>query len=201
MRIPRRQDAFLVGYSGNFCIKMGILCPSSTKNNKSTPMVSTVLFYLKKAAHHAGGTLCILSSILSAFRRNVKKLLQIFVNIPHDPGFACQALDFRPPPGYNKNNFILLKAVRRTNGCRNPIPERAALWCKRPVAGPACLPPPSAGANPRRAASRYQRDERHRKVQSGWNRGVLQASSLSGRGGAFYFAPMRAIGSGRRGLL
>ena len=35
------------------------------------------------------------------------------------------------------------------------------------------LPPPSAGANPRRAASRYQRIE-WRIAQFGWNRGAFK---------------------------
>lgn len=112
-------------------------------------------------------------------------------------------LDFPARAGYNNNNFILLKAVRRTNGCGLCAQERAAAE-KRDASGLArtrFLPPLSAGANPRRAAPRYQRDERRRKAQSGWNRGANRRFIPVVRGWSVFIFPFQAFSIMKRGVV
>ena len=90
-----------------------------------------------------------------------------------------------------RESFILLKAVRRTNGVRHSVFRESrrgtnAAWCKRPNADPA-LTTAERGGEPPPGRARYSPNEWRFLAQFGWNRGarcfipyVLQ------RGGAFF---------------
>ena len=90
-------------------------------------------------------------------------------------------LDFPAGLCYKRNNFILLKAVRRTNGVRHSAFQRRPprQW-PRAASGPDAdhtFTTAECGGEPPPGTARYSRREwrlPYRGAQVGWNRGVLQ---------------------------
>lgn len=93
------------------------------------------------------------------------------------------SLDFPAGLCYKKDNFILLKAVRRTNGVRHSVFRESrrgtnSAWCKRPGRRPHLYhrrvwgrtPAGYGPLQPPRVALTFC----NRRAQIGWNRGVLQ---------------------------